>query len=205
MHTIVSLLPYSVDERKLTVIPQEYFIPAAVEDELGILHVDDGISWLMLEMERGGPVQQRIPSGQLADSIVNDFARSQLEYRYDFAQPGLFVVEGKFNSDDIKAKFPELLGKYRLIQENWFKALVERANQDFGKTGVSQLVSDLQKLAAKELGLKPNWSIDHQLKTLTCPLCATLLPANAAVCSNCKAILDPAKVADYQFAGGVNG
>lgn len=199
MITLVSLLPRELSEEKVTLIPRFYGVPAAKNGELGILHIGDASFWQMLEAERGGPIQQIVKAEDVAKSIIMDFNNAQLEYRFEQAQPGLFFVEGKFDSDEIKVKFPELVTKYKVLQENWFKALVDLANSEFSRTRQIRVVSDLQRMAAIALGMKPEWLIDHQIRTLTCPLCMTNLSPGAAICHVCKAIIDPAKVAKFTF------
>ncbi|MFS2140709.1 hypothetical protein, partial [Duganella sp. Dugasp56] len=90
-----------------------------------------------------------------------------------------FWVEGKFTKDEIKEYFPDLLEEYAEKQRQWFHNLVTMANNDWQKNRHMLAVSDLQRKAAKWLGVQAEWVEIRMQETNQCPFCTAQIPPTA--------------------------
>lgn len=160
--TVVSLFPLEIQERKPGLNPELYVIPAAPEKDISILHVGNGQMTIYLGENAARP-QQVLPefAGTIANSIVWDFCRAQLEYKLDTAEPGLFVVDGHMNKEEIKKVYGDTIKKAERLQNKWFEMLVRLADTSWGKRKNHSDISELQRLAAKRFNLKREWLIEY--------------------------------------------
>lgn len=178
-------------------------IPAAEQNDLVVVHVTDQSYALYLDAERGSR-QIPEPVGEYARAIVDDFKISQIEVSEEHnAWPGIFWVMGRFTADEVRAKFAKQILEAREQQTRWFERLVYRADEDWAKQPSMRVISDIQRLAAKSLNLVRPWAIpDLKLGNITCPACTTAVPPDAALCPNCKCILNQEKASKLAFAKG---
>lgn len=201
--TIVSLVPREIREFKPG-LSQEYVnILAAPLNDISILVVTDQFYGLYLDSDRGSRLIPE-PVGEFARAIVDDFKIAQIEVSEEHdAWPGIFWVMGKFTIPEIKAKFAKEITKARDQQTRWFERLVYKADDDWAKLPSTQHISTMQKLAVKALNLTRPWAIATlELGNLQCPACTLAVPPEAALCPNCKCILNKEKAAQLAFAKG---
>src|SRR5687768_2347899 len=92
--TIVSVFPLEVTEQKPGLNPQEFVIPAAAPNDISILHVGICHNIVYISDERGTMPVPELGS-VVADAVVNDFLKGQLEYQAGRAHPGIFWVSGR--------------------------------------------------------------------------------------------------------------
>jgi len=192
-YTVVSLLPYPIKETKPGIIPSYYQIPASRNNIPSILPVGEAIHWL--ESPFGGnpppaPIKMTHTPREVANAIVNDLIEAQLGLESD-AMPGLFALEGHLKVDDVVKKHPAQLKEAGDRQKRWFITLVRIADDDWNRYHQHKFVSDLQRYAAKYLGLDREW-IGQTLSEvmLQCPLCKEYVRGDAIIHSACGFVLD---------------
>lgn len=192
--TIVSLLPYQLQEIKPGLIPGVFTIPAAKNGIPGVLHIDDAKSNLYIRDGKTFPITH--PAEEVANAIVNDYCTSQLQGSEE-AKPALFWVFGKHSGADILKEFTKEVEEARKKQNVWFMRLVTLADDDWAKTGQHRMISDLQRHAAKSLGLvnKPWYQSPEPQEFVKCPACNSLVESGAAICYNCKHVVNKEKAA----------
>lgn len=195
--TVVSIVPFEVRRDMPGVFPGYYSIPPAKDGDFEILHVEDAKCYVYVLDGRG---YDRVePAEQIAKSIAEDFIRDQLAQTED-CHPGIFWVEGHPSKIEIKAKFKKELDKSREVQNNWFKALVRLADDDWQRTHQYRSITDIQRSAANWLNLKRDWIDAVSEDRRICPACGEDVRAGFPICKNCKAILDSEKLKDLKFA-----
>jgi hypothetical protein len=197
--TIISVYPREVVEEKPTVFPGRFVIPAGKTDSPTLVVIEP-TSWFRETDENMAPIEVQINAHSLAESIVNDYCIGFPKCVMGVAQPGLFCIPGKFDNDSIQKFVAEdgsfyrnLLEKAISRQRSWFGELVKMADIDWSRTQGNPLsVSELSKLAAKELGLtsKP-WLQDFLAVSLQpCPACGTMSNPSFPKCGNCGFIIN---------------
>ena len=198
--TVVSLLPYELREEKPHMLPSTFIIPAASMDgkKLGILWVREGVHYipnpLMDEGKPGASIKQVTTPAEMARSICEDYNCAHVALGED-ASPGLFWVPGRLVQRNIEKMYSKRLEAARLKQKNWFHNLCVMADADWEKNHDMRAVSDLQRLAAKNMGINRQW-VEFRMEEMTrCPYCNSPLSPSAAVCGNCKEVINKTKYA----------
>lgn len=199
--TVVSILPFEIRESKPNLYPGMFTIPAGSFHKPGLLKVTN--SRFYIPMAFGAPsMAAHSPAYEVAHSIVNDYVGALLGVTVD-CRPGIFAVNRDFR-DEIQARdyLSDMLPEAKKAQDAWFFTLVNLADQDFNKHHQAQSVSDLQKIAARELNIRDKpWLLDiTQLQLSTCPACFTPVNAQASICSSCRYVINPEKYKTMQFA-----
>lgn len=186
--TVVNFLPWQLRENKPGVIPNEFIVPKRNGKIPGTLIVKDCVSNVDMGLDRPA-FKSPVPAEQLAKSIVDDHAKSLLEVDQDCG-PALFYVEGEVKPEEVADKFPEKVAYYLQSQNKWWFKLVKVADDLWSRYRQHKMITDLQRHAAKELGLNgKEWAMEPEPITLTkCPACKTAIESDAIVCSSCKAI-----------------
>lgn len=191
--TVVNMLPYELNEDKPHMLPSTFRVPAAEKGKFGILHVEEGIHYipnpLIDEGKPGSSIKQITMPDEMARSIVEDFASAQVCLGEN-AMPGIFWVPGRCSLKTVMENHAETIEKYATFQKNWFHALCSQADADWQKNKNMLAVSDLQRMAAKELGVQADWVELRMQENSTCPFCTVPIPVNAVKCPNCKEIVD---------------
>jgi len=171
-----------------------YPIPAAKDGVPSILLIED--SYYYKPDIDGNQDKLLVASRQIAESIVHMHITSQLGYRPD-RHPALFCVpdeEVTIKTLEInhKDKIKDVLTK----QHNWFTALVQIADDDWQQAHKHNMISDIQRTAARELGLKRDWLMQIADETRSnCPFCGTgLLDINAPICPTCGKVHNPERL-----------
>ena len=115
--TIVSMVPYSINESIASVPHPAVVIPPVSEGEIDLAYVEDTYCMIYLDAERGY-LRRPIPSAEFADSIVRCFVAATICVDGD-AQPGIFHVPGKLTKTEVKAKYKDLIEKHQKLQRAW--------------------------------------------------------------------------------------
>lgn len=179
-----------------------YNIPSAPDGS--ILHVEDSFYY------KPDPVNNThdridVSSEQLVRSIVHMHLTSQLGYRPD-EHPALFcVINREVKLEDFKTdkELARLKALALSAQRKWFISLVKLADDDWQRYHSHHMVSDIQRTAARELGLKRDWVMsipDEELpKVSGCPFCGmNLLNPEAPICPTCGKVHNPLKLAEIE-------
>lgn len=192
--TIVSIVPFLIDESKPGIYPGTFRIPPVKDDDIEILVVGNSIHYVYLDETRGS-IKIDTPAQEIARSVVEDFIDSQIESsRLEESHPGLFWVPGEFSKNDVLNKFGDKIKAAREAQNRWYLRLVRMADDDWSRYHQHKSISDTQRHAAKSLGLDKEWLISPKnVVEKRCPGCKSVVHPEAAICPSCRCILDKAK------------
>jgi hypothetical protein len=176
-------------------------------DENGfILHVEDSAYYK--PDNEGNQDRVYVSSEDIVRSLVKMHLTAQLAARHD-AYPALFCVPNVAVTRDMLSSHPEIVSAKKealAAQRRWFIALTQMADDDWQTYRHHRMISDLQRTAAKELGLKREW-IDYiadEEERPNCPFCGTgLLDVNAPICPSCGQIHNPTKFKALQAKLGI--
>lgn len=206
--TIVSIVPFVIEEDKPGIYPGHFVIPASVDESPQFLHVGESIYHVEVDEDR--TVTVKCPPTEMARSLVEDYVKATLAYDERLeAQPGIFWMFGKISKMDLMNNndLLERLETAKRQQYNWFKRLIEMADDDWEKTRQHRSISDTQRYAAKALKQDRPWivSLDSIAKQVvdnsaSCPVCKSRISTEAIVCPQCKAILKLEEHKKFQFA-----
>jgi hypothetical protein len=193
--TIVSIFPKFIVERKHTIQPGIFEIRPGTYEEPSLLVVGPSSWWK--EIDENQPLLE-IPhsSIQIADSVVKDYCNGLLAVDMAENMPGLFFIPGEISLEILRKDHQKELDTARAKQRNWYTALVRMADALWSRSmGNPLTISDEMKMAARDLNLiNKEWLKDSQTMDLVrCVACGHLKNPQYPVCSNCKAISDPAK------------
>lgn len=193
--TVVSIFPRHIVERKHTIQPGIFEIKSGSYEKPSILVVGPSSWWK--EIDDNQPLLEIAHSSiQVADSIVKDYCNGILACDMSQTMPGLFYIPGEWDVDKLKKEKAKDLEAANVRQRNWFTALVRMADALWSRSNGNPLtISDEMKIAAHELNfINKEWLKDSQTMELErCKACGHLKNPLYPVCSNCKAISDPAK------------
>jgi hypothetical protein len=193
--TIVSILPKHIIERKPTIQPGVFEIKPGTYEQPSVLVVGPSSWWK--EIDENQPLLE-IPHSSIvvADSVVKDYCNGLIACDMADAMPGLFFIPGELRVDQIKKDHKDKLDIANIKQKNWYTALVRMADALWSRSNGNPLsISDDMKLAARYLNLiNKEWLKDSQtMELVRCMACGHLKNPLYPICSNCKAISDPAK------------
>jgi hypothetical protein len=193
--TVVSIYPRAIDERKYTIEPGRFQIPAGSYDNPSVLAVGPSSWWKDID-ENQPLLEIPISSITVAESVVRDYCNGLFMCDMGGAMPGLFYVQGEHKSDSIKKLFKPALDEAKAKQRNWYSALVKAADILWNRSQGNPLsISDDMRTAAQELGLNAKeWIKDYQsIDMVKCVACGALRNPNFPICGSCKAIVDTAR------------
>lgn len=190
--TIVSVYPSPIDEVKHTIQPGKFHIDAGSESKPSLLVVGPSSWWREIDEEM--PLIE-LPNNaiQIADSIVRDFCNGMIECNMDNAMPGLFFIPGELTIEVIKENYKTALKTAIDKQRNWFNLLVTTADKDWAKyNGNPRSISDLQRMAATELGLLDRGWMKSTVNAaqVKCVACGNLRNPEYPICPTCNRIVD---------------
>lgn len=187
--TVISIFPLEINEPKPGLYPGYFVIPAAPLGDFTFLVVGGALYFQETKNEQ--KTQVVTPCDVLAESIVHDFQSSHIGRVPGEAEPGIFWVNGGYESRaEIRELYADELHLCEQKQLNWFKKLVELADDTFGRTNRHTSVSALQRLAAQRLAIQRPWIIRTGDSVNTCKFCKAETPYGAIKCPNCREILD---------------
>lgn len=197
--TIVSIYPEKISEFKPRLIPGYFDIPGVKKGSLEVL-VIHRVSFPIeiADGERTFMVPE-LPE-DVANSIVNDWMSAKIAVD-EQGKPGLFWVDGAHTREAIPKHFKEKLDEADRLQINWFRRLVDLANNEFARTKQSRAIADIQRTAARYLGFMelPWMQLEDIVIPTNCKFCTFLIPPEAVVCPNCRNVLNPEA---YKSLGG---
>ncbi len=120
-----------------------------------------------------------------AREIAEDIAHEINSDGGDASFFGVFVCAGERPTE-------RELAEARRKLEEFYKRLVFIADQEWERTHNHMLVSDVQRRAARCLGLERDWAYDPK-PMVDCPACGSKVRPGVAVCRACGAVLDREK------------
>jgi len=193
--TVISILPKSISERKYTIQPGVFELTPGSYEKPALLVVGPSSWWK--EIDENQPLLE-IPHSSIvvADSVVKDYCNGLIACDMADCMPGLFFIPGALTQESVRRDHKDKLDAARIKQKNWFTALVRMADALWSRSNGNPLaISDDMKLAARDLNLvNKEWLKDSQtMELVRCIACGSLKNPLYPICSNCKAISDPAK------------
>lgn len=202
--TVISILPYPIDERKPGLVPGLFNMPPAEKGDMQLLIVERCMHAVYLDETRPRLIVPD-PSDMVAESIVLDHKRSIMGYVPNVAEPGIEWVAGEFqNNVDGKR---QLVGQHAALvkdminkQNKWFETLVQFADDDWSKYKQHKFITKLQRDAAMTLGLDREWLLQKEVEASLskCRFCFSMVHPDAIVCATCHGVLNQ-KVYAEQF------
>ena len=195
--TVVSILPITLNEEKPGLQPPYFTIPACKDPRTTCttLAVSRSRFSVYIDMSRPSIIVPE-PSDIIAESICRDYKISVSHYSPDVAEPGLFWVKGDLSPSEIMAskEIAPQLARARGMQNTWFTFLVAEADDSWGKNHMRRMISNLQRIAAVELGLTREWDIELEVeqseKPLACKFCRAMIHPASIICMHCRGVLD---------------
>lgn len=214
--TVVSIYPIDLDERKQTIQPGRFIIPAGTRKQPSILIVGTSTYWV--DKDEDNVFEVANSSVQVANSIVLDYRIGIQEASHsDDIGPGLFWIAGcRFNEDGhsadynktlkwVMSDFSKRLDAAETGQREWYLRLVNQADSLWAQSNGNPLaISSLMKMAARELEITDKeWLKNYkEAEKQTCKACGFRANPDAILCQNCRFILQPEKYKEIssQFA-----
>lgn len=146
------------------------------------------------------PVRACVAKMDLGDKRTLDVPLSAREIAEDLARElngdsgegsfhGVFVAAGPEPTE------AELTDARRRLAD-FQRKLVAAADLEWERTKNPMFITDLERRAARQLGLEKPWLYDPK-PLADCPVCAEKIKPGVAVCKSCGAILDKEKAAQY--------
>ena len=103
-------------------------------------------------------------------------------------------AEVKGGVAQLEKTHPGVLKEYQGRQNNWFGKLVKDADDKWQKYRMNIVISDIERYAARHLGIKRDWMVKLEAAELVaCPYCTTLISPLAIICPNCREVLNAAE------------
>ena len=130
-------------------------------------------------------MEYRITAREIAEDIAREINSDSGEGSFH----GVFVAAGPEPTE------LELADARRRLEE-FQRRLVAAADLEWERTKNPMFITDLERRAARQLGLEKPWLYDPK-PLAECPVCAEKIKHGVAVCRSCGAILDREKAAQY--------
>jgi hypothetical protein len=193
--TIFSIYPVAISEKKLTLQPSQFEIPAGTYDKPARLVVGPSSWWRELSTDE--PLLE-IPVSSLlvAESVIRDYANGLVECNMADRMPGLFFIPGEVEVFELqKSPYKKYLELANTKQQNWYQELIKQGDILWARTNGNPLsISDDMRRAARELNEDRDWAKAMvQGKLVKCLACGHLNNSEIIVCPNCKVVLDAEK------------
>jgi hypothetical protein len=154
--------------------PGEAFAITPIRGCLGVMDLGDKRT-----------MEYRITAREIAEDIARELNGDSVEGSYH----GVFVAAGEAPTES------ELAEARRRLEE-FQRRLVANADLEWERTKNPMFITDLERRAARQLGLEKPWLYDAR-PLADCPVCAEKIKHGVAVCRSCGAILDREKAAQY--------
>jgi hypothetical protein len=154
--------------------PGEAFAITPIRGCLGVMDLGDKRT-----------MEFRITAREIAEDIAREINGDSGEGSYH----GVFVAAGDAPTES------ELAEARRRVEE-FQRRLVAAADLEWERTKNPMFITDLERRAARHLGLEKPWLYDAR-PLADCPVCAEKIKHGVAVCRSCGAILDREKAAQY--------
>ena len=202
---ISSLVSYSrrhIHEEIPGLLNAIFDLPPAMGDIPTIMHIDDS-AYYKPDLD-GNQDKIRVSSEEIVRSLVHMHTTSQLAWNID-QHPALFCLPNEqVTLETLRNRHAEKIEEALRKQRKWFRALVQIADDDWQQLRRHNMISDIQRTAARELGLTREWllTIEDEENTVkeACPFCGTgLLDPSAPICPTCGKIHNPAKLRELEL------
>jgi hypothetical protein len=154
--------------------PGEAFAVTAIRGCTGVMDLGDKRT-----------MEYRITAREIAEDIAREINNDSGEGSFH----GVFVAAGPEPTE------AELAVARRRLEE-FQRRLVAAADLEWERTKNPMFITDLERRAARQLGLEKPWLYDAR-PLAECPVCAEKIKHGVAVCRSCGAILDREKAAQY--------
>jgi hypothetical protein len=154
--------------------PGEAFAITPIHGCLGVMDLGDKRT-----------MEYRITAREIAEDVAREINGDSGEGSYH----GVFVAAGEAPTEG------ELAEARRRLEE-FQRRLVAAADLEWERTKNPMFITDLERRAARQLGLEKPWLYDAR-PLADCPVCAEKIKHGVAVCRSCGAILDREKAAQY--------
>lgn len=203
--TIFSIWPKPVYERKITLSPGEFVIPAGSVDNPATLVIGPS-SWWREVGEHEPLLEISQPSAVIADSLCKDYMNGMLGCDMIDSMPGLFWLPGDVSVEALRKEHKKHLLEAERKQKNYFQALVKLADAMWARSNGNPLaIYGDSILAAKHLGLEKEWSsgfAEHAPTIVRCVACGSMRNPLFPICPTCKTVVDHelAKKMNIKFA-----
>jgi hypothetical protein len=162
--------------------PGEAFAITPIHGCLGVMDLGDKRT-----------MEYRITAREIAEDLAREINGDSGEGSYH----GVFVAAGEMPTE------AELSDARRLLEE-FQRRLVAAADLEWERTHNPMFITDLERRAARQLGLEKPWLYDPK-PLADCPVCAEKIKHGVAVCRSCGAILDREKAAQYGLVSKAEG
>jgi hypothetical protein len=130
-------------------------------------------------------MEYRITAREIAEDIAREINGDSGEGSFH----GVFVAAGDLPTE------AELTDARKRLEE-FQRRLVAAADLEWERTKNPMFITDLERRAARQLGLEKPWLYDAK-PLEDCPVCGEKIKPGVAVCRSCRAILDREKAAQY--------
>lgn len=195
--TVVSILPFAVNEKKPGLQPGIFQMPAVKDGAFELLIVERCNHPVYLDEARPR-LNVPDPSDIVAQSIVSDLKVSLPGYNSGIAEPGIGWVPGEFTMDEkgqalFKATHSALLKDMQKLQRVWFESLVRTADDDWSRYHRHTFITSVQRHAAMVLGLKnKDWMLEQEIVAAMskCKFCFSQVDPQAIICPTCHGVLN---------------
>jgi len=195
--TVVSILPYPLHEQKPGLVPGVFEIPYTEPGDFTLFAVERCIHSVYLDENRPRLIVPD-PSDVVARSIVLDHKTAMICYEHGVAEPGLAWVWGEYlNNQDGKRAFvaahANILKEINARQMEWYKRLLQMADDDWAQYRRHKFITSLQRTAATVLGqTNRDWMLEHKIEEALskCKFCFTQVHPEACICHSCHGIID---------------
>lgn len=189
--TIVSIYPRVIKEKKETIFPGVFEIPAGSVEKPAVLVIGPS-SWFRDMGEEMPSIEIPNNAVQVANSIVTDYCNGLIEYDKE-GGPGLFFIPGAWTLKEILDKYKIEFDRAVKKQRVWFERLVRLGDKGWAETnGSPRAVNELMKMAAAELGVKDkDWMRSTIVsEMIKCILCGNLRNPGFPICGSCNRVVD---------------
>jgi len=192
--SVVNYTPFQFREDKPGLIPGQFMIPPARDNEKipGVIHIVNAKSRLHIPLQER-PFYLTEDAETLAKALVGDLLDGMIEREQNIAEPAIFYVSGHHAPMEIKTKFPEEVNNALSKQNLWLIKLVKKGDDEWQKTRQHKFITDMQRWACKKLNFKREWmeiSAATPLELTDCKFFGTKILMNIALCPNCKQVVN---------------
>jgi hypothetical protein len=142
----------------------------------------------VMDMGDKRTIEIRLSAREIAEDIAREINGDSGEGSFH----GVFVAAG---SEPTEAELADARRRLAEFQHR----LVAAADLEWERTKNPMFITDLERRAARQLGLEKPWLYDPK-PLAECPVCAEKIKPGVAVCRSCGAILDREKAAQYGLA-----
>lgn len=195
--TVLSIFPLALRETKPGLFPHSFNLRACddPQEKVTTLIVHRAKFSVYIDESRPALIVPE-PADIVAESICHDYKVSVIFYEPNISEPGLIWVHGGYSDSEAlaDAAIRVKLSDAREKQNTWFSRLVSAADDDWGRFHARKMISDLQRLAARNLNLDREWDIEQEIakehRPIPCKFCRADVHPDSIICMHCRGILN---------------